>query len=136
MKAPFQPSRPARALPFLGLVPGLAFLMKNATLWNGYLALSAYGWPRVYRRVLEHTRKHMPEAERARVNASIKQAIRVPGQATTILTESHVGRFLQNYVDRAVGEKPSLVVVFARTLLDRTAFGKVKKVMDNSKRAK
>ena len=34
----------------------------------------------------------------------------MPGQATTILTESHVGRFLQNYVDRAVGEKPSLVV--------------------------
>lgn len=128
-----RPTRPSLALPFLAL-PGLAFLAKNATVWNAYLALSAYGWPRVYRRVLEHTRT-MPAAERRRINVSIKQAIRVPGQATQILTESHVGRFLQNYVDNeVVGKNPSLVVAFAKTLLERTTYGKVKKVMDNSKK--
>ena len=84
----FHATKKTYAIPFLGAIPVIGFVAKQATLWNVYLVLhrylripeglcragklrlstnklsvsfcSSYGWPRVYRNLLRST-KVLPE---------------------------------------------------------------------------
>ena len=46
----------------IGLLPFVPFLWKQATLMNLYTALKQYGFPRVYRRVAEASRRGVPSS--------------------------------------------------------------------------
>mmetsp|Transcript_10151 Transcript_10151/g.12317 ORF Transcript_10151/g.12317 Transcript_10151/m.12317 type:complete len:153 (-) Transcript_10151:275-733(-) len=83
-------------LPLLGVIP---FLAKNLTLWNVYLTLNSYGWHRVYRMALRSSITLVAEPhDRKRLQESLKEAMRFPTRAMSILEESHVSQFLQGYV--------------------------------------
>ena len=62
--------------------------LKKATLWK---AASSYGYPRIYRRLREQTREHVPnKVQRALVDRAIAEAIRAPTRALVMLTDSEV----------------------------------------------
>ena len=69
-----------------------ALLLKK---WTVYKAGSEYGWPRVYRRLLEKNREIVPTEHQADVKEAIAAALRSPTQIFNIVRESpDAGRFL------------------------------------------
>jgi hypothetical protein len=92
-------------------VLALPFLLKNLTVWNAYNAARAYGFPRVYRRLAEASRRLVADPKtRHLVDASVREAIRSPSSALSLASslggrarnQSATVRFLELYVREAL----------------------------------
>ena len=135
-------ARPIHILPF---VP---FLWKQATMMNLYAALKQYGFPRVYRRIAEASRRGVPDAaQRRAINSAVKEAIRSPASALELARglskkaheRSATVRFLEQFAreqtaasaaaDGAKKAPPSFVNIVADILIDKTELGKVRKIV-------
>ena len=102
---------------------GGAMFLKKATLWK---AASDYGWPRIYRRLVEQTREHVPDpVQRANVNNAIAGAIRAPAEALTLVTDSSVYPVLEKIAKQgdvqAKKIMPPFVYALIRAGLEATA---------------
>ena len=58
----------------------------------------------------------------------------MPARADTLLRESHVVKYLQDNLDRAFPGAPSALQAIVSVLLDKTVYGKAKKVLQNAKK--
>ncbi len=94
-------------------VLGLLLLKKTAA-YQTYKALSAYGWPRVYRRLMEQNRVLTPKAAQPVVADAVKSALRSPTTAYRGLQTPEVRRF----VDRLSGIRPLAMPGALRSLVE------------------
>ena len=89
--------------------------LKKATLWK---AASSYGYPRIYRRLREQTREHVPnKVQRALVDRAIAEAIRAPTRALVMLTDSEVYPVLEKIARQGDASAKSVMPPFLYTLL-------------------
>lgn len=104
-----QQQRQIHFLPFLGV-----WGAKHVSTWTIYNACKAYGWPRVYRRLLEQNKainasnpalkKATQDLIRMAIEAPPKFAARVGQHAETVIT------FLQSVAERAEPNLPRFLV--------------------------
>ena len=133
----------------IGLLPFVPFLWKQATLMNLYTALKQYGFPRVYRRVAEASRRGVPDkAQRRAIDSAVKEAIRSPASALALARgfskraheRSATVRFLEQFAREqtaaasgaaggASKAPPNFVNIVADILIDKTELGKVRKIV-------
>ena len=106
-----------------------ALVVKKMAGFGMYQAASNYGWPRVYKRILEQSRVHMPKESQKLIRGSVRAAIESPLKIYHVIADSHVGD-LARKVSQAATEKgnvsnagttpPSFIVsmshVFAKSL--------------------
>ena len=113
----------------LFFVPSL--IMKNATVYNAIIAAQAYGWHRIYRRILEGMRSlRLPNDQRRLLSSNIKSAIRSPSVAYETLINNETVVFIENYskfvVEKSGIDKkiPPFLVTLASYWLKKTPAGK------------
>eukprot|EP00937_MAST-01D_sp_MAST-1D-sp2_P007829 g7829.t1 len=97
--------------------------------WTVYKAASEYGWPRVYRRLLEKNREHVPPEHQAGVRMAVSAYIRTPTRVFGAVRDSpYVGALLQRLTaDIASGASnnlPAPVVSLLKTVAQSTEAGK------------
>jgi len=80
------------APPWLAL--GALILAKKALAVSLYKAGASYGWPRLYRRLLETNRRVSPPSSRQLVQRSIASTFRFPQTALSILQDPVLRNFL------------------------------------------
>ena len=114
-------------LPLLGL-----WGAKHVSMWTLYNTAKAYGWPRVYRRLLEQNRAMFAQQRKSgTVNANLQQsqlqslirlAIRSPPQLARQLSEKAnvVMPYLHQLAERAEPAVPRFLVVAAKVILNST----------------
>lgn len=95
--------------------------VKKAAAASLYVAGKRYGWPRVYRRILEHNRRLMPAQSQALVRSAVADAFRMPAHAARILETSEVYQLAQRALEeqRARGALPALLLAAAQRRLER-----------------
>lgn len=112
---------------------------------NLYGAMKAYGFHRVYRRLLEANNRLMDNSQDRRiVRENIKQAMRAPNHVVEILDESHTVAFLTRYAKELTTgletRAPPFFVNAARVVLQKTPMGRLLRVFsdwqDTSRRKK
>jgi hypothetical protein len=95
-----------------------AFAVKKLTVFK---AAQSYGWPRVYRRIVEGIRATLPKSDQEGVQNSIKSAFRLPDKAVTLVTDSGVLNFAKKFskyiVDKSPVNLPPFMVSLAKTIL-------------------
>ena len=108
----------------------LGWLLKQASIFNLYGAMKAYGFHRVYRRLLEANKRLVDKPQDRRiVQDTIKQALRAPNQVVQILDESHTVAFLARYARELTTDletkAPPFFVKSAQVVLQKTPMGKL-----------
>ena len=73
-----------------------ALFVKKLTSYAMYQAASNYGWPRVYKRVLELNRIHTPLQHQETVRFAVRGAIESPLKIYNVITDSKVVDFAKN----------------------------------------
>ena len=108
-----------------------ALLLKK---WTVYKAGSEYGWPRVYRRLLEKNREIVPAEHQADVKEAIAGVLRSPTQLFSIVRESpDAGRFLHAVatgVRSGARALPEPVQILLSTVVKSTEVGKTFSELD------
>jgi hypothetical protein len=77
------------------------FVAKKAVAVSLYMAGKRYGWPRVYRRVLEYNKKLTPLPQQAGVVNAVKKAFHFPTQALQVIQSQEAYQFLKSYASYA-----------------------------------
>ncbi|CAB9504696.1 expressed unknown protein [Seminavis robusta] len=95
---------------------------KHLSAWTLYNAGRNYGWPRVYRRLLEHNRrfnganpalqKQTQQLIRLGLEAPVQFAAQIAAQAQIIMP------FLNKLVERATPNVPSFLVAMAKYIVN------------------
>lgn len=113
----------------LFFVPSL--ILKNASVYNAVIAAQAYGWHRIYRRLLEGMRSlHLPNDQRLMLSSNIKSVIRSPSLAHEALMNNDTVVFIENYskfiIEKSGIDKkiPPFLVTLATYWLKKTPAGK------------
>jgi hypothetical protein len=88
-----------------------ALLVKKAAALTLYQYGSRYGWPRVYRRILEANRRLTPPAQQPFVRAAIKAAFIVPAKTGEVIANTEVYRLAM----RALEEQQQAHAIGPRT---------------------
>ena len=107
------------APPFL-LLAGL-LLAKKAVLASLYVAAKQYGWPRVYRRLLEANKKLMTSQQQHTVRTTIKLAMRLPTQAADLLEKSNEVMEFSRYFAASIRSKWPLAATTIEAALQTPA---------------
>lgn len=103
-------------LPILGL-----WGAKHVSTWTLYNACKAYGWPRVYRRLLEQNRAVNTNLEaKKRLQYVVRLAIEAPPQFAAKLSEyaKVLMPFLQKLAEQAEPNVPRFLVVAAKYVVN------------------
>ena len=104
-------------LPFLGLWVG-----KHLSSWTIYNACKAYGWPKVYRRLLEQNRSANSNnaSRQQKVQFVIRQAIEAPPKFAAQLSEymTIILPFLQTIAKQTEPNLPRFLVVAIRYIIN------------------
>ena len=104
-------------LPFLGLWVG-----KHLSSWTIYNACKAYGWPKVYRRLLEQNRfaNSNNASRQQQVQFVIRQAIEAPPKFAAQLSEymTIILPFLQTIAKQTEPNLPRFLVVAIRYIIN------------------
>lgn len=113
----------------LFFVPSL--ILKNASVYNAVIAAQAYGWHRIYRRLLEGMRSlHLSNDQRLMLSSNIKSVIRSPSLAHEALMNNDTVVFIENYskfiIEKSGIDKkiPPFLVTLATYWLKKTPAGK------------
>ena len=88
--------------------------------WTVYKLGSNYGWPLVYRRLLEQSQVHVPPEHRPAVRVALKKAFRSPTQVFVLARDSHVGAFLQQLIGDGAAALPRPVRGLVEFVVDST----------------
>ena len=116
------------------------FLGKKVAAWAFLEAGSKYGWPRVYRRLLETTNVYIESPlQRSRVRALIKQSMIVPGKAYKLIFDSETMRFAERVVKNARHHESfrehekffDFFLPLLEALLKRTGIGRTMKLWES-----
>ena len=114
-------------LPLLGL-----WGAKHLSMWTLYNTAKAYGWPRVYRRLLEQNRamfargygteqhqQQQQQQQQQQMQSLLRLAIRSPTQLARQLSDqaNTVLPYLQALAERAEPAVPQFLVVAAKVML-------------------
>jgi hypothetical protein len=75
-------------------------------LWK---AGNSYGWPRVYRRLLEYSKRVTPLSAQPVVRASLKTGLRLPGQAVSLLKKPEVQQYLETLENSTFAKSCSVI---------------------------
>ena len=115
-----QQQRQIHFLPFLGL-----WGAKHMTAWTLYNACKSYGWPKVYRRLLEQNRiLHRQAPGNAAIEEAARRAIRLaieapPKFAAQLSQHVETLRPLLDYVtSQAQPRLPEFIVAIAKFILN------------------
>lgn len=104
-------------LPLLGI-----WGAKHLSAWTLYNAGKNYGWPRVYRRLLEQNRNfhRTNPAIRARTQSLIRMGLEYPVQFVAHIAEHAqvILPFLNQLVERATPVMPSFMVTLAKYIMN------------------
>jgi tetratricopeptide (TPR) repeat protein len=99
---------------------GAALLVKKGVV---YKAANSYGWPRIYKRLLEQTKIHVEIDTRPHVNHLIKTAIRAPTEAYAAVMDTEVHKALTKIVDVANTSAKTTLPPFLYTLVSTAVEG-------------
>ena len=83
---------------FLGLLAA-----KKSVVYAAYRAGSRYGWPRVYRRVLEYNRAFTPKDQQSGVKSLVKRALHSPEQLADAVKNNAVFQLAVKLVENPPG---------------------------------
>ena len=124
-------------LPGIPLV--LSFLAKNATVVNALAAAEAYGYPRIYRRLLEGMKIiNIPVEQRKPIKITIKESIRFPSTAYNVITSSETSNFLLKYLEytnsHINANIPPFFLIIAKILAKKTPIGRILDLLEKSAR--
>ena len=123
---------PRAPLPFLFL-PAIAGLFKalHVNVWTFYYAADSYGWPRIYRRLLEANRTANADdpASQRLVRDSLKLVLRTPTQAYSVLADNEilqkVGAVASELGAPYAKNTPDFLKDLGTTIAKRTKTGKI-----------
>ena len=79
-----------------------AMFVKKLTSYAVYQTASNYGWPRVYKRILELNKVHTPLHHQDAVRYAVRGAIESPLQIYNVITDSKVVDFAKNVVQSKI----------------------------------
>jgi hypothetical protein len=102
-------------------------LFKKATM---YALAANYGFPRLYRRLLEQNRKLTPKDQQWIVREGLRRALRTPTEAYNVVRDSRVYSFFQKVVQQQSSKLNPVVRTVAETILGSTKIGKNLKELD------
>ena len=114
-------------------LPAIAVVLKalHVNVWTFYYAADSYGWPRVYRRILEANRAANaadPAAQRL-VADSLKLVLRTPTQAYTVLADNEVlrrvGAVAEELTAPYAANTPDFLKDLGSSIVKRTKAGKI-----------
>ena len=77
---------------------------KKAVAYAAYKAGQRYGWPRVYRRVLEYNRAITPLSQQAYVRGVVKSAFHAPEKMAEALKDNLVFQLAMKMVENPPGD--------------------------------
>ena len=103
----------------------------HVNIWTFYYAADSYGWPRVYRRILEANRHANADdaAAQALVRDSLKLVLRTPTQAYTVLTDNEVlrrvGAVAEELTAPYAASTPDFLKDLGTSIVKRTKAGKI-----------
>lgn len=118
---------------------------KKLAAWAFLEAGSKYGWPRVYRRLLETTNAYIESPlQRKRVRTLIKDSMIVPGKAYKLIFDSETMRFAERVVKEARHSGPfkehakffDFFLPFLEAVVTRTGIGRTMKLWESMSRTK
>ena len=118
-----QQIRPRKIVQTRSLHPLLwagALLAKKSIV---YKAASTYGYPRIYKRLLEQTKIHVEPATRPHVNHLIKTSIRAPTQAYAAVMDTEVHRAITKIIAAGDNTAQTNLPPFMYTLLETAVEG-------------
>ena len=92
----------------LGYIAG-AYIIKKLAI---YKAAKHYGFPRVYRRIIEGIRNTVPVENQASIRSKVRTAMRLPNKAYPLLKDSGMIDFVNKYSDLIVKNSPISVPPF------------------------
>ncbi len=123
------------------LLPMFAFIAKNATFANAYVAAQTYGFPRLYKRLSEGVKVLVPKQQQVVVRDAIKLGIRAPVEMYKLSTNLPLVQFLKSYAEMVaqgsvLSKTPPFVVSFAQALMRKTSFGKVLDILEKAAMSK
>jgi hypothetical protein len=102
--------------------------------WTLYKLGSNYGWPLVYRRLLEQNKLRVAAEHQGKVQQALAKAFRSPAQIFELARDSHVAAFLQQVTGEGAAMLPrpvrSLLDYVVDSTLGSTFGGKVAKDLD------
>ena len=102
--------------------------------WTLYKLGSNYGWPLVYRRLLEQNKLRVAAEHQGKVQQALAKAFRSPAQIFELARDSHVAAFLQQVTGEGAAMLPrpvrSLLEYVVDSTLGSSFGGKVAKDLD------
>jgi hypothetical protein len=116
-------------LAWLGLLAA-----KKAVAVSVYMIGKRYGWPRVYRRILEANTRYTPPGQRDAVRRLVKRGFYLPEQAEAIVKDSAVFQLLSRMVLDRHGQLARPSVWHAATTLVRAGPAAVAEVAAHAAR--
>jgi hypothetical protein len=119
-------AREFHPLAFLG-----ALVVKKAFV---YSALSKYGFPRVYRRLLEQNRLNVALEHQPTVKRSIERIFRSPTELFTAALDSQTAAFLRTVIKNKSTNLPPALLTVAEQVLESSPAGKVVKELEKHRK--
>tara|TARA_B110000090_G_C13009230_1_gene303507 strand:+ start:168 stop:542 length:375 start_codon:yes stop_codon:yes gene_type:complete len=101
-----------------------------------YGAAEMYGFHRLYRRLLEGNKKHVVLEQQKHVRYALRESIRAPQKAASLLADSGVAEFLEKYSEDLMKRKnvPEFMKSLARTITKQSPVGLVYDFMNRFKK--
>jgi hypothetical protein len=92
-----------------------------------YRAAELYGFPRLYRRLAEGVRTHVPSSQQQGVRTALKKSFRFPKQAATLLSDSRGIKFLQHFGEDVLASNnmPPFMRSLAKLIVANSPFSTV-----------
>lgn len=117
-------------------VVGHPYCHSHVFLLHIYASLQAYGFHRVYRRLLEANKRLVDSPkDRRLIQDNIKEAMRFPTKIVDVLEESHTIAFLQKYAKELTtgieAKAPSFFITAAKILVTKTPIARIFDIIDD-----
>jgi hypothetical protein len=103
-----------------------------------YYAAKQYGFPKIYRRLLEGLKYlNMSNEHKKVVSSNLKYSIRYPSKAYSLLTETHTATFIVHFFENLSrvfpSNTPAIFLNMKDILYENTPFGKIIDLFKNKK---
>jgi len=117
---------PLLLLPFLKAVA-----VKKVGAFGLYHASKSYGFPRVYRRLLEANRLYTPPERRSQVQKSLAQLFRAPSKAYTVVKHSHLYDLAKSSAANGIPNAPPFLMGILKVIAEKNTWIKILKELES-----